>query len=346
MNISLAVAIITSNRLPFLREAIQSVLDQTCRPTEIIVVVDGSKDGTLEYLNGLQISELNVIPFPDNRGRPAARTAAAKALTADALVWLDDDDAFVPEALGTIADYAQGNPDAEIIYHDYIMCDEKLQPQSALPAKDFASKDLLMHLVFENVVPNGGTLIRKSVFDKIGYYDSRFKRGQDYHFWMRAALEGCTFSHLRAPLYLLRPHEQNFSNPVNLRGQSKYQCMILQEMLQKTTIESIFNAFNWENEANSSAAKAMQIFAKVFFDHGDDQSALECIELAESFNSSKEGRLMKAMILRAVSRFEDSADMFAGVFAELMPQMAGMNVKVGALRGSEKVAAEAGEKND
>ena len=337
----LSVGIITANRQAFLRQAIDSVILQGDAVSEIIVVVDGSSDGTVEYLNSLNEPRLKKVIFEENRGRPAARNAVVENLGTDNLLWLDDDDALVEGAVASQLECLNSNPTVDIVYLDYLRCDENLKPQEPSPARNFENNQILMQMVFENVIPNGGTLIRKRVFDKIGGYDSRFPRGQDYHFYVRAALADCVFLRNAKPLYLVRFHQNNLANPIEVRNQSKHQCLILLDMLAEAPIEKIFPVLDWEKEPKVSASRALMIIGRVFFDHGDDESALDCLQHAEDFNSDAETKLMLGFILRAMKRFEQSSEEFAAAGVLLAPSLEGMKVEIGAPRGSARVAEEA-----
>lgn len=336
---SVSIGIITANRLPYLKVALASALQPEV--TEVVVVVDGSKDGTVEYLSSVTDPRLKVVTFSENRGRPAARNAIVENFSGDCLVWLDDDDAFVDGAISEHLAHLTHQSEADIVYVNHIACDEQLQIQEVTPSKSIEEGQMLMHMVFENPIPNGGTLIRRRVFEKIGAYDLRFHRAQDYHFYARAALAGFRIVHLDKGLYRFRYHSNNLANPLLIRDQSKYQCMILQEILAGATIESLFPMFAWEAEPKQSGARALMIVGRVFFDHGDDDSALECLQQADGFHSDAETKLMLGFILRAKERYEEACKAFASAAGLLAPSLAPMNVEIGAPRGSAKVAEEA-----
>src|SRR5512143_3860267 len=88
----------TRNRAASLRRAIESVLAQTYADFELIVVDDGSSDGTREVLESVQRSDARVraIHHSVSRGAPASRNAAIAAAHGEWLTGLDDDDEFLP----------------------------------------------------------------------------------------------------------------------------------------------------------------------------------------------------------------------------------------------------------
>ncbi|MCB0357976.1 MAG: glycosyltransferase [Bdellovibrionales bacterium] len=340
-DIRLSVGIITYNRLSYLKEALQSVLSQTRAADEIIIVNDGSTDETHAFLSSIANPQIRVISGHPNEGRPHARNRVANAVRGDYLVWLDDDDAFEPHALATIENAIRQHPEADILYGDHIQCSAEMQPVGMNRYRSIEPEKLLLHFVYEDVVPNPATAIRRSVFDRVGGYDPAFLRCQDYDFWVRAAVAGCRFVHYGSAVYRFRMHENNSANPVHTEKQSEYQCLILRRMLATTELEKIFTILDWKRDANQAGAEAMQMLAKVFFDHGDDDAALECLDLAEDFFPTQTSRVVRAFVLRAQGKAEEATEAFAQVIAELEPNLRGYLVEPGAPRGSKAVAEEA-----
>jgi glycosyltransferase involved in cell wall biosynthesis len=230
----ISIGIPTYNRKEFLLTALESLRGQLAFIHEILVVDDGSTDGTAELLAELKLPKLRVIKHRRNSGRPAARNTIVDNFSGDALVWLDDDDALTEGALLHLQSVLAANPEADILYGDLVSCNDKLEPSSTfLKYNSFEPATILMHLVFENIFPNGGSTIRRRVFEKVGAYDARFVRSQDYHFWARAALAKCRFLHHGRAIYLVRMHSNNLANPLVTRDQSAQQCQIV-DLIVKT----------------------------------------------------------------------------------------------------------------
>ncbi len=102
--ITLAVLIPTKNRRALLERALKSVFDQTTPPSEIVVVNDGSSDGTKEFLENLKLthSNLKVLNRGESGGVNTARNQGIKEAVSEWVAFLDDDDEFVPEAVATM----------------------------------------------------------------------------------------------------------------------------------------------------------------------------------------------------------------------------------------------------
>ncbi len=98
----ITVYIPTKNRLDLLKRAVNSVLSQTHRPIELIVVSDGSDDGTCDYVNGLDENiSIALIHNDTSVGACAARNQAIDVAQGEFITGLDDDDIFLPHRLAT-----------------------------------------------------------------------------------------------------------------------------------------------------------------------------------------------------------------------------------------------------
>lgn len=97
----------TRNRVCLLDKAIESVLSQTCRDIELIVVNDASSDDTEAYLRQRANADPRLIPVSNTqpRGAPAARNRAITMARGAFVTGLDDDDTFLPDRIGAFLDY-------------------------------------------------------------------------------------------------------------------------------------------------------------------------------------------------------------------------------------------------
>jgi len=95
-----SIYIPTKNRLALLQRAVHSVLAQTHRPLELIIVSDGSTDGTCDYVRSLQTDvSVQLIHNPQSVGACAARNQALQAARGQFITGLDDDDIFLPHRI-------------------------------------------------------------------------------------------------------------------------------------------------------------------------------------------------------------------------------------------------------
>src|SRR3954453_18164174 len=115
-HLSVSVIIPTYNRASYIATAVESALNQTRIPDEILVVDDGSTDDTDRVLRqfGLPIRVIRQA----NRGRSAARNVGLRAATGDAVLFLDSDDFLMPENIETCARVLETKPEIGVVYSD------------------------------------------------------------------------------------------------------------------------------------------------------------------------------------------------------------------------------------
>ena len=111
----LTVGIPVYNGMPYLREAMASMFAQTYRNFEILVVVDGGHDDSLEYLRSISDPRLRIVDGP-NAGLPAALNLLLAEANSPWLVRQDADDVSYPSRMERIAEWTKRHPDAGIIY--------------------------------------------------------------------------------------------------------------------------------------------------------------------------------------------------------------------------------------
>src|ERR1035437_5927629 len=95
----ISVIMATNNRAATLPRAVDSVRRQTCEEWEVIVVDDGSTDGTSDFLGELAHPRIRVCRHSSNRGVTAAKNTGLDQIRGDWFTTLDSDDEMVPEAL-------------------------------------------------------------------------------------------------------------------------------------------------------------------------------------------------------------------------------------------------------
>jgi glycosyltransferase involved in cell wall biosynthesis len=182
-----------------LKRAVRSALDQTWRDLEIIVVDDGSPDGTAVYLASLDEPQLRRIELRDNRGGSHARNEGIKEATGAFLAFLDDDDTWEPEKIRKQLE-ALEREKADLC-HTGINCFNSrgrfIKYVYMTPRYD----DLYKSMMNDNFF--GGTssiLVRKSVAEKAGGFDTNLPALQDWDFYIRLMKAGCPVCSINEPL--------------------------------------------------------------------------------------------------------------------------------------------------
>ena len=191
-----SVIIPAFNRSAFLKEAIESVLKQTCQQFELIVIDDGSTDNTSEILSHF---DGKIIPLhTSHTGPSAARNSGIHAARGDYIAFLDSDDLWLPEKLKAQIDFFSNHPEARICQTEEIWVRSGIRVNPKKKHKKYSG------WIFEKCLPlcmvsPSAVMIHKSVFEKVGLFDEVLVACEDYDLWLRISP--------RYPIYLIdEPH--------------------------------------------------------------------------------------------------------------------------------------------
>jgi glycosyltransferase involved in cell wall biosynthesis len=181
MNIS--VIIPTYNREEKVKNAIESVLAQTVKPYEIIVVDDGSTDNTKNVIQ--KIKNITYI-YQQNRGVSAARNKGIAHATGEYIALLDSDDLWKPEKLEKHIKYIKNNPKYNVSQTEeiWIRNGKFVNPMKKhlKPIGNIFIPSLELCLVSPSTV-----IIHKSIFEKYGTFDENLPACEDYDLWLRVS---------------------------------------------------------------------------------------------------------------------------------------------------------------
>ncbi|MCP4114807.1 MAG: glycosyltransferase [Desulfobacteraceae bacterium] len=184
-NTPLVTAIIpTFNRGWILKEAVQSVLDQTYNPLEIIVVDDGSTDDTREILHSF--GDRITVLSQENKGVSAARNLGIRQSHGELIALLDSDDLWTPDKIACQVDFFNNHPEAEICQTEeiWIRNGKRVNPKN--------KHKKLSGMIFKPslelcLVSPSAVMIRRSLFELKGYFDEELPACEDYDLWLRIA---------------------------------------------------------------------------------------------------------------------------------------------------------------
>ena len=212
------------NAETFLAETLNSVFAQTWPHFEVIVVDDGSNDGTAAVAkafaeaSGERSTELRLIR-QQNGGPSSARNAGLRVAGGDYLTFLDADDLWLPETLEKLVGFAETHPDASLVFgdagsfdHNGIRFDSFFEKHGC-PATDNRGivVNALEKLLESNFILTGALLLRRECIARAGYFDESISHGEDYDFWIRVTLShsiGC----IGDRLMMRRIHASNLSS--------------------------------------------------------------------------------------------------------------------------------------
>jgi glycosyltransferase involved in cell wall biosynthesis len=194
-----SVIIPTYNRAAFVAKAVDSVLSQTFTDYELIVVDDGSTDGTKDNLN--KYGDRIIYIYQDNSGVSAARNAGITVSRGEWLAFLDSDDEWKPDYLAkqirqanTIARLCMQSANCLFTYDNEGDPQTYFELNGAMAA--FKGKDyLLIEEPFAFVVSHGpwqvgSTIVRRDAASAAGLFDTNLTLSEDFDFMARVSLQG------------------------------------------------------------------------------------------------------------------------------------------------------------
>jgi glycosyltransferase involved in cell wall biosynthesis len=214
-----SVVIPAYNCADFIGQALDSVLDQDYPALEIFVVDDGSTDATRDVVSrrGKPVTMIS----QQNAGAAAARNQGMRRARGEYLAFLDSDDLWLPGKLHLQIEHLERRPDVGMCctrwhllhpdaagrYH----AERPAAPESAAVDPKFAGW-VYCELLLDCEVWTSTVLIRREIAERVGEFDVRLRRGQDYDYWLRAS-RMTRIDRLDAPLALYRmqvEHDRKF----------------------------------------------------------------------------------------------------------------------------------------
>jgi glycosyltransferase involved in cell wall biosynthesis len=222
----ISVIIPSFNRCRMVSQAIDSVLNQSFKDFELIVVDDGSTDATRDILDVYR--ERIKVCYQPNRGVSSARNTGLRMAKGEWIAFLDSDDLWLPEKLSVQVNFFRNHPEALICQTEetWIRRDVRVNPKKKhkKPSGMIYEPSLGLCLVSPSAV-----MIKKELFHRVGLFDEDLPACEDYDLWLRIA---CRFPiHLiDQPLILKRGgHDDQLSRSPCL---DKYRIQSLQKMIQ------------------------------------------------------------------------------------------------------------------
>ena len=186
-----SILIPTYNRANLVPRAIESVLAQTYKDYEIIVVDDGSTDNTKQVLENYK-DRIKYF-FEPNAGVSAARNLGLKYISGDFLVFLDSDDIIYPDKLQIQTDYLIKHPKVDVVYSGWKEIDNN-SLSIELEYKPDNPANIFKKLIWESYAfPIHAAMIRKTCLKKVPEFDTTLPASEDTDFWVRLALAGYKF---------------------------------------------------------------------------------------------------------------------------------------------------------
>lgn len=205
----ISVIMSVHNGLPYLKQAVESILHQTYRNFEFIIVEDKSTDNTLKYLKGIEDKRVKLIENKKKLGLASSLNKALKLARGAYIARMDADDISMPQRFTTQLNYMLENTTIDICgtwvdtinEKGTIKSDKKYPTEDRLIKKALARYQPIVHPTF---------MVKRTFFTKLGGYRKDYDYAEDYDLLVRA-MEGYKMANIPAKLLRLRLSENRRS---------------------------------------------------------------------------------------------------------------------------------------
>lgn len=306
------------NAAPFVGEAVASVLAQTCPRVELLIVDDGSTDGSSDILQGLAADHPDrIVLLYQNRAGPwVARNHALARARGQLIAFLDADDTWHPEALARL------NAALEAGHADIAWCGWQVtgvsaaDPQSRLPpATDAAGA--LDHAFEHGAWPLNALLIRRPCIDVVHGFSERLPTAMDYDLWLRLLADAPALATVTEALAQRRLHPrgdaripqwQQVSDAVAVRRDfarlhadavAHYTPTRLDELIYAPLLREAYRC-HWRHDTESARRLFRLAFRTAAWKAGDLKHLLASLLPAAPYQM-----LVDAVTRRRHARFQD-----------------------------------------
>ena len=208
-----SIIIPTYNSRAWLGDAVDSALAQTYPKCEVLVVDDGSTDGTHHWLVGRYGDRLRYF-WKQNGGLSSARNLGLKHAEGEYIQFLDSDDAISSEKVATHVEFLEQHPEYAVVYC-HSLCFYNGRPDERFDwwgREFYRSGDVFAEMVDVPYILTHATLTRREWIDRVGPFDEELDSCVDGDFWLRLAHAGGKFCYQPGEpmaFYRIRPDSQS-----------------------------------------------------------------------------------------------------------------------------------------
>ena len=190
----------------YIKEAIESVLNQTFNDLELIIIDDGSTDNSKEIIESYSnINNIRII-FQKNKGLNVTNNIAMRLAHGKYLVRLDADDYFSNDAIKKMTQKLEADPKLGLVFPDYYLIDS-LGDKIAKEQRHSFDKDVSL---LDQPAHGACTMIRRSFLEKLGGYNESFSCQDGYDLWIRFTAK-YNVANINEPLFYYRQHNSNLT---------------------------------------------------------------------------------------------------------------------------------------
>ena len=237
MKPEISICIPSYNHGKYIYKTIQSILDQSFQDFEIIISDDNSQDNTIEEIEKFNDPRIKLIKNNINRGPSNNLNIAIKNTNCNLVTLIGSDDKMHKDRLKESYKFIQENNfDVVFSYIETIDSDDKIieHPILNLCNKSINRIEMLRYFFFNgNFAPAVTAVIRKDIFDKIGYFNSSLIQLQDFEMWLRILVNNYKIGFLEEKLTFYRIHDKNLSSGGDNKSEFLSRCYVENSIIFK-----------------------------------------------------------------------------------------------------------------
>ena len=237
-NPKISVIMSVYNGEKYLREAIESILNQTFTDFEFIIVNDGSTDNSLEIIKSYNDERIKIINNEKNIGLTKSLNKALAQARGEYIARQDADDISLPSRFEEQIKYLEEHPDVVLLGTSSYNIDES---GKIIGKKIALAKPTMGNLFKENQFIHGSVMFKKEVVDELGYYNELFNYSQDYELWLRIA-NHYPVRNLTQRLYKSRSHSENIG--FTIREEDTLYHFLAPKLMRNELSEEVLKALN------------------------------------------------------------------------------------------------------
>lgn len=222
-----SVIIPVYNRKDYIERAVESILEQTYKNIEVIIIDDGSEDGTIEILKKIEMKSNKIKVFlQKHKGANAARNLGMEKSKGRFLAFQDSDDEWLPDKLEKQISYMIKN-NYSVCYSSFLL--DEFGRKSVIPI-DYDDRqkyetDLIKVLKCYNVVSTQTLVIDRSIISEVGVFDEEMPRFQDYEYIIRI-IQKKKIGYIHEPLVKVYRTPNSISNDSQKEREAERKLLI------------------------------------------------------------------------------------------------------------------------
>lgn len=197
----------------YIAASIESVMNQTFKNWELIIIDDGSTDGTATVIHSFIALDNRIkYLYQENARQAKARNNGILHAKGNLLAFLDSDDLWLPTKLEKSLQFFDLNKYDLLFTNSYISSDANIDVSSTsyetmhVTAQEYLNRSAIPLFLSYNRIPTLTVILKKEVMEKVGFFDEKSVPIEDYDLWLRLLISGCNFVAIAEPLSIYRVH--------------------------------------------------------------------------------------------------------------------------------------------